>query len=460
MVKTLTKGTENGRRKQSKGTKKDAQQELAAVPSNSVCKTCNKEIEEGGSFVGCDSCMTWLHLECSQVPQVEFDFLHKHKTTKLLYHCNQCRKESDQRGNKDAHIEAQNAKIEKLSEMVQSISEQNQQILDLLKKEKNSVVEVKIEETVQESIHTNIKELLDDHVQKDVKKNNLIIFNLPEAEEKGDGLSAESQDLAKVTEILNFIDTEIITPEAELNVNSISRVGDTKSRDSTRPRPVKIEFPNQRPRNKALRNARNMKNFTKYPKIGISNDKSEKEMKEDRTLRWKLAQHRKDGQDWTIFDNQPVLRKDIPRLRAEKEEAKKGGNSKNANTRGTRGEGDLNKEGDLNNIQTINGGNLNKQQNGGDLNSIQQNKEGDLKKIQQKNGGDLNNIQQNNGGDLNHIQQQNGGDLNNIQQQKEGDLKKQSKEGDLKVSHQEAKGESLGATASAGNGGDSDPEED
>ena len=381
MVNTLTnkvlvagnnkrRGSGGSRRKGKKETQEPVVQEK--VPSNTICQICSKEIE-GGSFVGCDSCVTWLHLECSQVPQIEFEFLHKHKTTQLLYHCSLCKKGSTKKGTKDDHIEAQNEKIERLSEMVQTISNQNQTILELLKKD--NIVEVKIEDTVQESIHTNLKELLDDQSDKDNKKNNLIIFNLPESEEMENGKSAESEDLDKVKEILNFIDKDIITPEADLSEKSISRIGNTKSKDISRPRPVKIEFPNQRPKNRAMRNARNLKDFNIYPKkIGISKDKSEIEMKKDRTLRWKLVQKRKDGQDWTIYDDDVVLRKDIPKLRQEKED-KKGGSREQQ-------EGDLNiiqteegnlrghnKEGDL---QT-NGGNLTKQIKKGDLKIIQNN---------------------------------------------------------------------------------------
>ena len=468
MVNTLTNKVleaGNNERRGSGGSrrkKKENQEPVhEKVPSNTICKICSKEIE-GGSFVGCDNCLTWLHLECSQVPQIEFEFLHKHKTTQLLYHCSLCKK-----GSKDDHTEAQNVKIERLTEMVQTISNQNLAILELLKKD--NIVEVKIEDTVQESIHTNLKELLDDQSEKDNKKNNLIIFNLPESEGKDDGISAESKDLDKVKEILNFIDKDIITPEADLSEKSISRIGNTKSNDISRPRPVKIEFPNQRPKNRAMRNARNLRDFNVYPKkIGISKDKSEAEMKKDRALRWKLVQKRKDGQDWTIYDDDVVLRKDIPKLRQEKED-KKGGSREQQ-------EGDLsiiqteegnlrghNKEGDLKTIQT-NGGNLTKQikkgdpkiiqNNGGDL--TKQDKEGDLKIIQ-NNGGNL--TKSNKEGDLKNIQN-NGGDLNS--QKEGGDI--MSVEGKVSpvkdTTTQMANGGNSGAPASEGKGGDSGPKDD
>ena len=456
MVNTLTNkvldaGNNERRGSGGRGRKKKENQEPVQekVPSNTICKICSKEIE-GGSFVGCDNCLTWLHLECSQVPQIEFEFLHKHKTTQLLYHCSLCKK-----GSKDDHTEAQNEKIERLAEMVQTISNQNLAILELLKKD--NIVEVKIEDTVQESIHTNLKELLDDQTEKDNKKNNLIIFNLPESEGKDDGKSAESEDLDKVKEILNFIDKDIITPEADLNEKSISRIGNTKSKDISRPRPVKIEFPNQRPKNKAMRNARSLKDFNVYPKkIGISKDKSEVEMKKDRTLRWKLTQKRKDGQDWTIFDDDVFLRNDIPRLRKEKEERRGG----------SRGQ----QEGDLNNIQTE-GGNLRRQEKEGDLKIIQnnggnltkQNKEGDLKTIQIKGGdlnkkdkeGDLKTIQ-NNGRDLNS--QNDGGDIRSMAGKVNPVNNDADKANDTNT--QTANGGNSGAPSSEGKGGDSGPKED
>ena len=88
-----------------------------------------------------------------------------------------------------------------------------------------------------------------------------MVFNIPEADENGPKTQAE-EDYDKIKEILTFIDDDIVTPE--LNENRVTRIGKI---DVTRPRPIKIEFHSSTPRDLALRNARQLKDFTKYPKM-------------------------------------------------------------------------------------------------------------------------------------------------------------------------------------------------
>ena len=350
MVKTFIRGVSGGpeedesRKSSSKDRSKRNKspfKRLDASPSN--CRICSEEMS--GKSIGCDRCKGMMHLKCSQMPNVEFDFIHKRPKTKLLFYCPLCQQELADMGNQDDRIAANGAKIENITEIIKTISAQNQLILETINKEKqveDNRVE-KPENTIQETIKSNMKELLDDHKQKEDKKNNLIVFNIPEAKDDDKGVA---EDFKIIKEILTFIDKDIVTPE--LTEKAISRVGNTKNKND-RPRPIKVEFPNPGPKNKALQNARSLRDFKKYPKMGISKDKSEQEMQKDRTLRGELTRLRALGGDWTIFDDTCVLRSDIPALRKAKAEDRnknskywaKGGNSEASNKNKSHAEGNL-----------------------------------------------------------------------------------------------------------------------
>ena len=66
-----------------------------------------------------------------------------------------------------------------------------------------------------------------------------------------------------------------------------------------------------------MSNASDLRDYTKYPKIGICHDKTRKEINEVKALRALLAKKRAEQPefDWTIFNQEVVKRSDVPKLR-------------------------------------------------------------------------------------------------------------------------------------------------
>ena len=63
----------------------------------------------------------------------------------------------------------------KIESLVLQVSKQNTQILQAMNRDK----------MVEERIKVNVSEILEDQKEKDDRKNNLILFNIPEVEEGG-----------------------------------------------------------------------------------------------------------------------------------------------------------------------------------------------------------------------------------------------------------------------------------
>ena len=100
------------------------------------------------------------------------------------------------------------------------------------------------------------------------------------------------------------INTDIVKP------NSIKRLGKLDPKNS-KPRPVKITIIDNKCKSLVTDNARNLKDFTKYPKIGISIDRTRKEREDYRKLKSQLKVLVDDGNDAYISNNQIIVKNKV-----------------------------------------------------------------------------------------------------------------------------------------------------
>ena len=143
------------------------------------------------------------------------------------------------------------------------------------------------------------------------KKNNIILFNLPEGDGKEEEKNKEG-DLRKTKEVLTYVNSEVSTKE--LDFTKVSRIG---SRKEKRTRPIKIVMDSPESKLSILRNARKLKDSDSFNKIGLSFDKTEKQKEEYRCLKERLQsknQSTGSGKDYVIWREQITLRSEIPIL--------------------------------------------------------------------------------------------------------------------------------------------------
>ena len=286
-----------------------------------ICRKCTKGIDDAREkTIFCDRCNGCIHQKCSEITREEFSYINKAKaTTKLIYHCPVCVKELMDGNRADNAIAQQNAKLQNLAESVLYLIEQNKLLIAAIQTESSTVSENKVllEEIKtgknEEDIQVQLKEVIVDQSEIDEKKKHIIVFNLPEADETPDGKKEEEEDYTKVKEMLSFLDSRIDTNA--IDMKNIERMGRRKGKDD-RPRAIKVELPSVEMKFKAIRRAQKLKEY-KTPKIGISFDKTRKEMKEDMILR-KLLSDTKAADpagDYVIFNKQLVTRVEATRLK-------------------------------------------------------------------------------------------------------------------------------------------------
>ena len=275
-----------------------------------MCRVCVKGInDKTESSIYCDRCNGCIHLKCTKLTKEEFNYTSETRNSKLFFYCSICDKELNQGNRDDDAVSQQNAKIQNLTELTHFIIAQNKLLLEEIQT-KNKVILQEIQTTKKDDdIQIQLEEVIVNQSEVEEKKKNLIVFNLPEAQEENE----EEDDHTQIKEVLAFLDSRINT-EA-IDMKKIERMGKRKGKDD-RPRAIKVELPSVETKFKAIRSAQKLKDY-KIPKIGISFDKTKKEMDEDIILRKKPADAKTADPtgDYVIFKKEVVTRAEATRLK-------------------------------------------------------------------------------------------------------------------------------------------------
>ena len=292
-----------------------------------ICKVCKKVFEgKNKNGIQCNRCTAWFHHSCTNLSKPEINTLKNpaaHKSFKWF--CDICDSDCED-GTADpslgnlisrqaAHLEALTTLVMKVIEQNAEHMKQNSQILEILQKDKKA----------EEQVKSHVEDVLEDQKEREEKKNNLVLFNVQE------GTDAEDV-VAKTKEVLNFVNPEVKTDS--LDGTKIKRIG--IKRDN-KIRPIRVIMDSQESKYEILKNSRNLKG-SKFSKVGLSIDKTKKQQDEFRVLKAELDEKNKEGEgnEYTIFRNQVVKRKEIPNLSKTKVASNTGGSS-NAPTGGNSG---------------------------------------------------------------------------------------------------------------------------
>ena len=266
----------------------------------SPCKICNILVDDGKA-IGCNKCDAWVHWKCSELTEPQFNFLNKPNCPdSIKWICPVCEADKD-----STPASVRDAKLDTLSALVLTVTQQNQQIIQSMS---SSISKSK---AVEDDIARNVTEALEDHKERDDRRNNLIFFNVPESGATEDG---EGDDIYKVKAVVRHVCQ--LTEVDEVTSPSIVRLGDIRKpspdQPNPRPRPIKLVFPESAIRDKVLKNARRLKD-SKFKKIGISPDKTKKEREEYEKAR-KEFRRRKDvlKEDVIMYKGEVFLREDEP----------------------------------------------------------------------------------------------------------------------------------------------------
>ena len=284
-----------------------------SIDDSVPCRGCDKIIGRG-EVLQCDRCNSWLHFRCAKITREEFDFLTSHPQTSVMWNCDHCKTELVWGpGGQDDRVARQGAKIDTLTEAFKAMQAQmafmqNQMtvLIDLVKDKENNKTEVVKSD---QQIRTHVTEYLDDQREKDEKKNNMIMFNVAESDDLDEKVAHET-DVERVKEVLAVVHPNV--DELELSVKNVIRLG--RNKHPIKNRPVKVILKDNRDKGIIFANSWKLRNCEEFQKVGITSDKTKKEMERFKELKFQLQTKKEETgeDDWIIFKDEIIKKSDKP----------------------------------------------------------------------------------------------------------------------------------------------------
>ena len=273
--------------------------------SNYPCGKCLEQIGEAQS-IQCDGCSSWIHFGCSLLSKDQYDFLRRSNEESIKWFCTSCVRSTSKSafqssGDKSMAMPIDD-RLNMLTTIVQTLQDQNKMILTLLQNTGGNI---------NSQIREEVKEFFENEKEKQIRKDNLIFFNIPESMEKSDE-AIQIEDAKNIQNICESICPGINL--TELRDLKVSRLGRIKPPTGSRPRGVKVKFGNEETKTLVLKNARNLKKLKQMEKVVIQPDKTLKEREQDKALVEEMKQRRLDSGEDLFIRNGKILSRNKTRM--------------------------------------------------------------------------------------------------------------------------------------------------
>ena len=253
------------------------------------CGTCKKNCTNENMGMFCELCLTWYHAICVDIPKDGYEWLKKVKGSKWF--CSGCGSKVDQILDKANSLEVETKILRTDMDDVKTRLE-------------------KVEKKLQGSVKQEIGTALNEQVDIEKRKMNLIVFNLPEPENVEKTVWDLETKVARDTEAM----TEIIKNELQIEIpeNTIinaRRLGklDTESegakKGSPKPRPLRITFSDIKRKRDILTVAKNLRDSSNEiaKKLFINPDLTPEQRKQDQELRKEMWRRRTENNENVVI---------------------------------------------------------------------------------------------------------------------------------------------------------------
>lgn len=265
-------------------------------PCLCLCLACEEGIEEDSDCVECGLCKEWCHKICSKLSNKHYSVLCE-SGEELLWVCEKCRSSNSQ---------VKSRADSKLDKIIDMMSQLTLRIVSLEEGRGGRSVD----EMVKKEVESKVSEILEEKKEKESRRMNLILVNIPETEE-GNPEVRKQDDLNKVFKIAKQIDPEILNSE----ISNPVRLGKKVIGSKTKPRLLKVTVQNDQVRNKILAGARRLNEGVKdaSKRVYVNMDRTQKERENFKKLKEELEIRKKEDSDLVIRGGKIVkVKKGLP----------------------------------------------------------------------------------------------------------------------------------------------------
>lgn len=302
MVKAAKSKTANTKVKcgqdqsQPENTKRRKQSHSLSKTSSTVekcpCTVCKEPVTSKG--IECDRCNNWVHHNCADISDHDYETIARMNNACIKFFCPPCSgisSESETEVLKQISSTPSNSnegQITTLVQLVSTLQSQNEAILAVV-----GQLDEKIDKKVEEKLAKSLKEKKEERKEQESRENNIIIYNLPEADE-----TALTSDTSQVNDLFSAIGSDLTGQKLEDSITGLSRLG---KGSEGKLRPIKICFKDTSHKYTILRRARYLKGLSRFDKVGIAEDKTLQQRETERKLREELKRRKAKGENVIIF---------------------------------------------------------------------------------------------------------------------------------------------------------------
>ena len=230
------------------------------------CPTCGKNVTKKTGGVRCCYCEHWSHAKCVDVSSEHLKFLEMPGNS---WTCKTCRAVS-----KKVREEVQQLHL-KVKDMREDIDVNKEEISN--QDRRLSRAEKKIDDFC--SVESNNDVVFDELREREARKNNLVIHQIPEPSESLDkGGQRKEHDTQKVLDIFGFLQV----PVRKEGIKFIYRAGEKL--ENGKPRPIILSLKNIAEKQAIMDSARNLAN-SNFSHISIVPDLTQRQRKDEERLR-------------------------------------------------------------------------------------------------------------------------------------------------------------------------------
>ena len=204
--------------------------------------------------------------------------------------CEPCSQKKDM--TPTAHVEVA---LEGIAKMLKAMGERMERI-------EEQCSQKSIEERIEEAVEKKVRDYMKDNEEKERKKLNIIVYNLPESS-KDSPDDKKQEDLDKVRGMI-----EKITDVPKTDVTEPVRLGKIQIGQSAKPRLLRLKVKTEEQKIKIIREARNLNKGVTAVKdrIFINHDTTFRERERVKELKTELKRRAEDGERDLVIDHREL----------------------------------------------------------------------------------------------------------------------------------------------------------
>ncbi|KAH3870806.1 hypothetical protein DPMN_033996 [Dreissena polymorpha] len=243
-----------------------------SIVDENKCSLCDYYLEEKQASMQCELCDSWLCLICAEVTQTFYDELNKdNQGDNCIWYCNGCKKVIPC--------------VRKVLNVVSAMKKSQDEINSCLE-----IIESKIQEVganCELSMDFKVDQALYDQRERDERKNNIIMYNIPESNAQTNE-DKQTEDDVKIRQECEFVENQENCQPTKIKQNK--RLGEIQRGPKARPRPMKVVLERELEKVKFLRNGEKLKN-SEY-KVHVTPDYTRRQRELNNKMKNEVANRR------------------------------------------------------------------------------------------------------------------------------------------------------------------------